>query len=69
MNAPLHQSIEVATKQPAKLGGLPVRTDLRAGLAWDEIDDQAISLWNQLTDAVSTAAQSVSDAVQGLIPS
>ena len=31
--------------QPEFLGGLPVRTDLRAGLAWDDLDDQAAALW------------------------
>ena len=25
--------------QPEFLGGLPVRTDLRAGLAWDDLDE------------------------------
>ncbi len=45
-------------------GGLPVRTNLRAGLAWDDLDDQAISLFNQLKDAVAGAVQNVSDAVK-----
>lgn len=45
-------------------GGLAVRTNLRAGLAWDDLDDQAISLFNQLKDAVAGAAQNVSDAVK-----
>lgn len=36
------------------LGGLSVRTDLRAGLAWDDLDDQAQTLWNNLTNAVSS---------------
>jgi hypothetical protein len=35
-------------------GGPAVRTDLRAGLAWDELDDQAAALWGKLTDAVSS---------------
>jgi hypothetical protein len=38
---------------------LPVRTNLRAGLAWDDLDDQAKALWNSLTGAVSNAANSV----------
>ena len=46
-------------EQPETLGGLPVRTDLRAGLAWDDLDDQAASLWNQLTSAVSSAVSNV----------
>lgn len=45
-------------------GGLPVRTNLRAGLAWDDLDDQAVSLFNKLKDAVAGAAQNVSDAVK-----
>jgi hypothetical protein len=45
-------------------GGLPVRTNLRAGLAWDDLDDQAISLFNQLKEAVAGAAQNVNNAVQ-----
>jgi hypothetical protein len=40
-------------------GGLPVRTNLRAGLAWDDIDDQAKDLWGKLTSAVSGAVNSV----------
>ena len=39
-------------------GGLAVRTNLRAGLAWDDLDDQAKSLWDKLTNAVSTLTTS-----------
>ncbi len=39
-------------------GGLPVRTQLRAGLAWDDLDDQAKALWGKLTSAVSSATSS-----------
>lgn len=35
-------------------GGLAVRTNLRAGLAWDDLDDQAAALWSKLTSAVSS---------------
>lgn len=35
-------------------GGLVVRTNLRAGLAWDDLDDQAAALWGKLTSAVSS---------------
>ena len=49
---------------PAMQGGLAVRTNLRAGLAWDDLDDQAISLFNQLKDAVTGAAQTVSETVK-----
>jgi hypothetical protein len=47
-------------EQPEFLGGLPVRTDLRAGLAWDDLDDQAAALWQQLSDSVSNAVSSIS---------
>lgn len=43
-------------------GGLAVRTDLRAGLAWDDLDDKAQALWNSLTKAVS-GLTSGSDAI------
>jgi hypothetical protein len=49
---------------PIVQGGLAVRTNLRAGLAWDDLDDQAISLFNQLKDAVAGAAQNVNNAIQ-----
>jgi hypothetical protein len=59
------------SKQPAVpsatsvQGGLLVRTNLRAGLALDDLDDQALSLWNKLTSAVSNAAQTISNNIQG----
>lgn len=34
---------------------LAVRTNLRAGLAWDDLDDKAKDLWNRLSSTVSTA--------------
>ncbi|MEZ4860197.1 MAG: hypothetical protein R3C14_02765 [Caldilineaceae bacterium] len=52
-----------ATQQPVHRNGLPVRTNLRAGLAWDDLDDQAKALWNQLTSAVSSAADAVKTSV------
>ncbi len=39
--------------------GLPVRTHLRAGLAWDDLDDQAKALWSSLTGAVSNATNAL----------
>lgn len=36
--------------------GLPVHTNLRAGLAWGDLDDKAQELWSSLTNAVSGAA-------------
>jgi len=60
------QQQAAATSPLTPCGGLPVRTNLRAGLAWDELDDQAISLFNKLKDAVAGAAQNVSDAVKNV---
>lgn len=34
-------------------GGLRMRTDLRAGLAWDDLDDKAQELWGNLTATLS----------------
>lgn len=34
-------------------GGLSIRTGLRAGLAWDDLDDQAQALWSNLTNTLS----------------
>ena len=44
---------QTATNQRTN-GGLTVRTDLRAGLAWDDLDDKAQELWGNLTDAMSS---------------
>ena len=44
------------------MGGLPVRTDLRAGLSWDDLDDQAAALWKQLSANVAGLAGGSSTA-------
>lgn len=44
------------------LGGLPVRTDLRAGQATDDLGAQAAALWQQLTAAIANAAGNASGA-------
>lgn len=49
---------QTLANKPAVLGGLPVRTNLRAGLAWDDLDDKAKELWGKLTSAVSGATSS-----------
>lgn len=59
------QNDQEAPNIPSPAGGLPVRTDLRAGLAWDDLDDQAKNLWNQLSSAVSNAVSNVNDAISG----
>ncbi len=46
----------------AVLGGLPVRTNLRAGLALDDLDDKAKELWGKLTSAVSGATSAAPTA-------
>ena len=42
--------------------GLAVRTNLRAGLAWDDLDDKAKELWNSLTNAVSNATSALTNS-------
>ena len=42
----------------ATIGGLAVRTDLRAGLTWDDLDDKAQELWNNLTSSLSNLPSS-----------
>lgn len=42
-----------ANKATMPTGGLPMRTDLRAGLAWDDLDDKAQELFNNLTNTLS----------------
>ena len=60
MTATLMNKQLSAEKQLVHCGGLPVRTNLRAGLAWDDLDDQAAALWSKLTDAVSNVTSAVS---------
>ena len=62
------QSLTTPTRRDERLAntpsiGLPVRTNLRAGLAWDDLDDQAKALWGKLTGAVSSAADAVKTSV------
>jgi hypothetical protein len=45
-------------KRPAS-NSLRVRTNLRAGLAWDDLDDKASEWWNKLTSAVSGAVSNL----------
>lgn len=48
--------------------GLPVRTNLRAGLAWDDLDDQAAALWSKLTGAVSNATSALTTGSDASTP-
>ena len=62
LSNPVNQQ-PLAANQPLIQRGLPVRTNLRAGLAWDDLDDQAKALWGKLTSAVSSAADTVTASV------
>lgn len=48
--------------------GLAVRTNLRAGLAWDDLDDQAAALWGKLTSAVSNATSALTTGSDASTP-
>ena len=60
MNLKSTNQTQARDRQPSAVitGGLAVHTNLRAGLAWDDLDDQAKDLWNQLTSAVSALTTS-----------
>lgn len=56
-STPITTPQPIGSKRPTKTirslaGGLPVRTNLRAGLAWDDLDDKAQELFNNLTNAL-----------------
>lgn len=56
----VRQDIQPTTvAQPAPINGFPVRTNLRAGLAWDDLDDKAKALWGQLTSAITSATSTL----------
>ena len=56
MNLKSNQKVEMDRQLVA--GGLAVRTNLRAGLSWDDLDDQAKALFDKLTNAVSSVTAS-----------
>jgi hypothetical protein len=60
-NLPQNHDEPNADLDAATVSGLSVRTDLRAGLAWDDLDDQAKSLWGQISSAVSNAVSNATD--------
>ena len=70
LNTPFVKLADAAA-QPA-VSRLAVRTNLRAGLAWDDLDDQAQALWNKLTGAVSNATSALTgsstDSASGSTP-
>lgn len=45
---------QTQTEAKIAVGGLSLRTDLRAGLAWDDLDDKAQELWGKVTDSMSS---------------
>ena len=62
-NAIMQNKIQATTNHHAtpnllSAGGLPVRTNLRAGSTWDDIGDQTKALWGKLTNAVSSSTPS-----------
>ncbi len=56
-------------QQPARPSGLRVRTNLRAGLAWDDLDDKAKELWNNLTNTISNATNALTGSSSTTTPS
>lgn len=56
MNLKSNQKVEMDRQLVA--GGLAVRTNLRAGFSWDDLDDQAKALFDKLTNAVSSVTAS-----------
>ena len=42
----------------APVAGLPIRTDICAGLAWDDVGDKAQELWGNLSGAVRSLTSS-----------
>lgn len=57
-----HDAPQAAVTPVTNSKGFPVRTSLRAGLAWDDLDDKAKELWNQLTSSVTNAVNSLTTA-------
>ena len=54
-----------ARVQIARSHNLAVRTDLRAGLAWDDLDDKAKDLLNSVSSTLSTAVNGVTGSTTG----
>jgi hypothetical protein len=55
MNRTSTNQTQPLERQPTAVvaGGLAVRTDLRAGFAWDDLNGQAKAMWDKLTNTVS----------------
>lgn len=67
MMNPINQQ-QMEQTQRVHLSGLPVRTDLRAGSALDDLNNQAKELWNKLTNAVSNATSAVTGGTTNTTP-
>lgn len=51
--------VQPTAQQPGVPGGVPVRTNLHAGLSWEELEQQLGSLWEQMSAAVSGAVSNL----------
>lgn len=54
-----------ALQQTIVPGGLPVRSDLRAGLSLEEVQQQISDLWGQLTNSVSNTLSNLGGGSAG----
>ncbi len=54
-----------APQQTIVPGGLPVRSDLRAGLSLEEVQQQISDLWGQLTNSVSNTLSNLGGGSAG----
>lgn len=59
MTTSYHHGQHTPAPQATATKGFPVRTNLRAGLAWDDMDDEAKELWNKLSCTVANATNSL----------
>ena len=54
-----------ARQQTTVPGGLPVRSDLRAGLSLEEVQQQISELWEQLSNSVSNTLSNLGGGSAG----
>ncbi|MFN8495344.1 MAG: hypothetical protein U0350_47540 [Caldilineaceae bacterium] len=55
----MNQNSTTPFVKPVAAPRLAVRTNLRAGLAWGDLDEQAKALYDKITGAVSNIANAV----------
>lgn len=58
----MKQNLTTPFMKPGAAPRLAVRTNLRAGLAWDDLDDQAKAFWDKITGAASNVATTVTNS-------